>query len=612
MIKYFIYFLLLVCIPLKSGAQMESKLFSIDELKEDFNYWRDKLERKNPMLYYYNSKSEVDRFLDSLFALIDHPMSDLEFYNLVSPATFFLKDVHSGIQASPVMYHHIVNHPSILPIDIVWLNQGAYVSVSDSLNQIKRGSQVLSINGVDISHIVRSSIERMPNDGYSIANSIFNVSTNFWMIYHRIYDFNETYKIEYINELGAKDTIELKGSNWRTLWELRKGMDRPMFKDDVPLITLEFIDTMKTAILRVRSFDNNLFKDSKQGKFDPQIKAAIKQIQDSQASNLILDIRGNGGGDPLNGKLILKYLLDKKFTITQELRVVKKEESEDFYERTKKTWLPFFGLGKFKPYKNQFKGEVYVLIDGGTSSAAGEFSGVLKREKNVEFIGSEAGGNPIILTGRYLKSKDFLPNTKLHYFVGTICSINGDLKENEGFGVIPDHIIHWKPIDLLNINDPERLYTYNLIQKNNHLKEILGDLKDSINNHYGLYEGAPCINSGPCGSFANLFYEKWNKRFNDKVSISFIMSADSSECYHVQIKLPNGDYYDGGNGILTKRQLVEGYEDGMYIIDMIEYDIKLLEEMSYGLEREYPRCPNYSVVETSKIIDEFLNELLED
>ncbi|MFT5779153.1 MAG: hypothetical protein ACI837_002110 [Crocinitomicaceae bacterium] len=141
--------------------------------------------------------------------------------------------------------------------------------------------------------------------------------------------------------------------------------------------------------------------------------------------------------------------------------------------------------------------------------------------------------------------------------------------------------------------------------------EILNELKDEINSYYGLDNGNPRINSGPCGRFANLFYQKWNERFVDKVSISFIMSADSSECYHILLKLPNDKYYDGGNGILKRNKLIKGFEKGTYIIDMIEYDFELLDEMSYGLQREYKLCPNYSDVKTSEIIEKNLMRITE-
>lgn len=175
--------------------------------------------------------------------------------------------------------------------------------------------------------------------------------------------------------------------------------------------------------------------------------------------------------------------------------------------------------------------------------------------------------------------------------------------------LILDVVIEPQIREMNSFEDIQLVYAINSIQKKRKIEQVLSNLRDSINEHYGLYKGAPCVNSGPCGNFANLFYQKWNKRFDQKVSISFIMSADSSECYHVLIKLPNNDYYDGGNGILTKRYLIKGYEEGMYIIDMLEYDLELLDEKSYGLVREYPRCPNYSVDETAQIIDFHLDQL---
>ena len=140
-----------------------------------------------------------------------------------------------------------------------------------------------------------------------------------------------------------------------------------------------------------------------------------------------------------------------------------------------------------------------------------------------------------------------------------------------------------------SIDDIQPVHLGNSGKDKREIRQILNNLKDSINEHYGLYEGAPCVNSGPCGNFANLFYQKWNERFDQKVSISFIMSADSSECYHVLIKLPNDDYYDGGNGILTRKYIIKGYEEGMYIIEMLELGERYFspEDNTGDMEAEY-------------------------
>ena len=171
-------------------------------------------------------------------------------------------------------------------------------------------------------------------------------------------------------------------------------------------------------------------------------------------------------------------------------------------------------------------------------------------------------------------------------------------------------ISSFSAISLLDLNNESgNLY---FSEPNNRIDrpvKVLRDLKDEINAHYGFKDGGPRINSGPCGRFAYLFYQKWNKTFTTKVVISFVMSADSSECYHVLIKLPNNHYYDGGNGELKRSELLKRYQEETYIVDMIEFDFELLNEMSYGLDRQYDRCPNYSDEVTTEIIEKHLNRI---
>lgn len=123
-------------------------------------------------------------------------------------------------------------------------------------------------------------------------------------------------------------------------------------------------------------------------------------------------------------------------------------------------------------------------------------------------------------------------------------------------------------------------------------KEIydeLNSLSDEINQLYGFVDDTPCINYGPCGVFAYLFYHEWNACIPNKVHICFVMMKDMSECYHICICLPTGELYDGGIGVHTRKE----YHD-FVLEDMYEYDHQLLEKWSYGLDRIYPRyCPNF-------------------
>lgn len=136
---------------------------------------------------------------------------------------------------------------------------------------------------------------------------------------------------------------------------------------------------------------------------------------------------------------------------------------------------------------------------------------------------------------------------------------------------------------------------------------VLNDLKNDINNLLGFYEDTPRINYGPCGVFAQLFFEAWNSRFPKKVHIVFVMMTSHEECWHIALRLPSGKLYDGGIGIHDEKTYGENY----LIEDMLDYDHARLEKWSYGLEREYPRyCPHFNKQQVSLLINHHLDRLL--
>ncbi|HAU0495579.1 TPA: AAA family ATPase [Legionella pneumophila] len=135
---------------------------------------------------------------------------------------------------------------------------------------------------------------------------------------------------------------------------------------------------------------------------------------------------------------------------------------------------------------------------------------------------------------------------------------------------------------------------------------VLADLKNEINQWLGVHENTPRINYGPCGVFAKLFFDAWNKRFTDKVHIVFILMKSHEECWHIALRLPTGELYDGGIGIHRDSDYGENY----YIEEMIEYDHGLLEKWSYGLDRVYPRyCPNFDKDKLQFLIQSHLDRI---
>lgn len=140
---------------------------------------------------------------------------------------------------------------------------------------------------------------------------------------------------------------------------------------------------------------------------------------------------------------------------------------------------------------------------------------------------------------------------------------------------------------------------------------VLNGLRDEINLTYGYVDGWPRIDRGPCGRFAKLFREKWNARFTHKINIVFVMT-DAGFCDHVLVKLPDGSYYDGGNGVISGATLLREFRKGNRLEEMVDFDLSLLDKWSYGLGRSYELCPNYSDEVTANIIEKHLALLPKD
>src|SRR5205823_1220156 len=104
---------------------------------------------------------------------------------------------------------------------------------------------------------------------------------------------------------------------------------------------------------------------------------------------------------------------------------------------------------------------------------------------------------------------------------------------------------------------------------------VLNGLRDELNANYGDMAGTPRINCGPCARFALAFRERWNARFRAKVHLVCVLSLDRGECGHVALKLPDGRYFDGGNGVLSEQGLRTLYA-GHPIEEMVEFDRGLL------------------------------------
>lgn len=115
------------------------------------------------------------------------------------------------------------------------------------------------------------------------------------------------------------------------------------------------------------------------------------------------------------------------------------------------------------PKKNSYKGNLFVLINGGSFSSSGILSSYLELTKRTVFIGEEAGGNKVIISGDPIDT--ILPNTKIQFQFSTTKYVIRK-GSNIGHGVVPSYYITRSVVSIIINKDESKEFVLDLIQKN--------------------------------------------------------------------------------------------------------------------------------------------------
>jgi C-terminal processing protease CtpA/Prc len=222
------------------------------------------------------------------------------------------------------------------------------------------------------------------------------------------------------------------------------------------------------AIMSVRTFYLPAIEDGGQN-YEEFFRKSFAEIAANRTKNLIIDLRNNHGGSDPVGMALMSYLHDSTFYYYKRRSAIVKPDRHaravrkgSMYEiKGKGVWT-----GRVTPAKDVYKGTVYVLMNGYSVSATGEFIGHLKSINRAIFIGEEAGGNPVAFTGGVSLPID-LPHSRV---TGTIplqfVEMNVRLK-NTGHGVAPNYEVHPGINDILEERDLELELALKLIRKEN-------------------------------------------------------------------------------------------------------------------------------------------------
>lgn len=477
--------ILTIILPLVLFAQTE---LTEKQIQEDFTIFKNVLINSHPSLYEYTTKSEWDSTFNSFENKINQIKTSDDLFKSINVIADNVKDGHLR-----VIHPTMETVPSMFPLLLKIIETKLYTDTEDF--GIPIGSEIISVDGIKSDELINRLLKYAQTDGYNLTKKYRQIESEFGILHLYEFGAKSSYKVTYITPNNETKTTEILSQSFESIGMRFPNRNSHFFNYHNKTNKLEylkntlgqklpyvyFIDSINTAVLTVNSFGVN------PQEFKSKLIEIFKEIKRKKAEKLIVDIRQNIGGFRINAINLFSFITDQpvKQRISEnvitstllEQKYIKNTMSDYneflktyFKESVKKEdrWILTTDRAEemMKPYKNSYKGKVYVLIGGKTFSAGSAFALNVKNDSKMTLIGEETGGGYHFHTGQFPVLYE-LPNSKIMFNLSLV-KINHYIKDSsvqKGSGILPDIEINLTQQDLINGTDSQLDYIIKRLKK---------------------------------------------------------------------------------------------------------------------------------------------------
>lgn len=445
------------CVGVDSFAKPE--VLTKTEFTNDWRAFTGILTSYHPGLTAWHSREEVSSFLKQQESRIDGSMDYRSFYALINETIDYIGDGHTGAYHSDWYYQDVP--ASSFPLTLAVIDQKLYLL--DQEEGIPYGSEITAIDGKSSDEILNDLSIYTFSDGTAAPGETEQLNGAFGDYYSEHYGSKNQYKIGWqYDETGEKGNTLVRSIVYT---DETIGRDYYPQDEEQEIQSYEYrVLDETTAYLGIHSFvfgEEGYTGDEKD--WADFLQSAFTQLKEDNRDELILDLRENGGGDPLYLAQLLSYLIPQSmvldrsmYAVTQEVpfkdlilpsqqdraREVEEELKELTVLNSKNQYEYQWeeaDLVKIEPQNDLlFKGKLMVLISPMTFSAGSMCAAILEDRTAAVTIGQETTGGMT----RLCAAADFqyrLPNTGILLDIPTVgLHVNLKNKYPRGRGVIPD------------------------------------------------------------------------------------------------------------------------------------------------------------------------------
>jgi hypothetical protein len=453
-----------------------NKKYAIEELHFDLAILKDALVKTHPGLFWYQTEEEFESTYESVKNAVNRPMTEMEFYNLLALIVSNIKCGHTHLFFSEGFNKYRDNDAKVFPFFVKIIERKIYIAKNLSADTIETYSEIIAINGVSADSLLRIMEPHGFGwtDGYT--KSYTRIEEYFEVLLLGIFNYPDKYTLSIIDPFGNPRFLEADALNLKTIEE----NDKERYPADPKQQTFEFyslhheVDSLSVGVIKIEEF---LGKG-----FDKFLSHSFASMERDKIKNLIIDLRGNVGGDSYYPELLYSYIALEDFRFTSRMESTIDNPNDSIFKYGKPegnvwdygpvetspgtynlTQLPETVLPKeaSHPRPNNFTGNVYVLTDVKSYSASASFCAVARYQERATFIGRETGGGYCGNTSSF----DFvltLPNTGIRVAIPLITSYAA-VEGPCGRGIKPDYELKEDINDYILNRDSDLLFALRLI-----------------------------------------------------------------------------------------------------------------------------------------------------
>ncbi len=499
------------CASVQKYNQQITAMHSVESLHEDVDMAYKKLQKSHPRLYLYTSKSTLDAKFDSLKSAITAPMNSHDFYKKISETVAYVRQGHAGVVA-PLKKISKKERKQLNKkkfelnnLNFEYLDNAIWVKSTVDKDSTLIGSEVLQVNNESVSSLLKKYTKRFSSDGYNTTfyNSKVGMNLSTYYFYDKGFKdsiqmtfkkndsvFNKMFRRIPKDSMAVKikkDSVKATPKKLsKTERKLAKQKRKQKLKDNYKygyvaskkhyIRNFKFMDNDSVAYMKIRGFTK--------GEYEDFYKEVFTKIDSVKPKALIIDLRDNLGGRLKEIHELYSYLTDKEFKFVEEgetnarfptLKAVLSTRPSSFggaiskgiatpilffrdlfkvRKKDGKKYYKFKSAKLQKPNPLNYKGPVYVLINGNSFSSASVLSVNLQASNRATLVGEETGGAYNSTVAGFTNVVT-LPNSKVQLYFGLLVLETPYKRALKGYGVQPDVTIIPTHDDRIHKRDPE-------------------------------------------------------------------------------------------------------------------------------------------------------------